>query len=115
MLNSKHDFMNLTLYFQTYRKYRKNIRSSLSTSSSRTRAERVMIILVESGIIYFLFFVSKQQHECLATSRLFVQLEGVVSNLGNVSEEEDSTPGLEFSGTVWEYMTSHIVVCISIL
>ena len=41
------------------RRYRRTVgRYLLDTSNKRTRAERVAILLTESGILYFLFFVS---------------------------------------------------------
>ena len=41
-----------------HRYYRRTIGRHLRSSSTKTRGEKIMIILVESGILYFLFFVS---------------------------------------------------------
>ena len=41
------------------RHYRRTIGRHLQSSSTKTRGEKIMIILVESGILYFLFFVSR--------------------------------------------------------
>lgn len=75
-------------------------------------AERIMIILIESGIIYLLFFVSIVSS--LACSLFLTmsseQIEAVVSDTGNVSRAESSTPQLVFAITIWTYMTSHILV-----
>ncbi|VDB96765.1 unnamed protein product [Peniophora sp. CBMAI 1063] len=73
--------------------YRKEVGSYLrSSSSSRTRIEKTMIILVESGFLYFLFFLS-----------------AVVSDSGDLTSRETSTPQLAFAYTVWAFMTSHIL------
>ncbi|KAI0717645.1 hypothetical protein C8Q72DRAFT_789561 [Fomitopsis betulina] len=60
--------------------------------SKKSVAERIMIIMIESGIIYLLFFI-----------------EGVVSDTRNISRLENSTPQLVFTITIWTYMTSHIL------
>ncbi|KAI0034242.1 hypothetical protein K488DRAFT_84216 [Vararia minispora EC-137] len=72
--------------------YRRTIGSQLSEESSRVRLERVMIILVESGTLYFLFF-----------------LEIFISSLGNLTQLEDATPSLALASTIHTYTTSHIV------
>ncbi|KAH9923648.1 purine nucleoside permease-domain-containing protein [Fomitopsis serialis] len=61
-------------------------------SSKKTRAERITIILVESGLLYFLFL-----------------LEAVVTDSGDVAQLEASTPQLAFASEIWTYMTSHIL------
>ena len=38
------------------------------------------------------------------------QLEAVVTDTGNISALEDSTPQLAFASQIWTYMTSHILV-----
>ncbi|KAH9841697.1 uncharacterized protein C8Q71DRAFT_344369 [Rhodofomes roseus] len=76
-----------------YREYRHTIGAQVNRMRSRkTRVERIMTILVESGILYFLFF-----------------LEAVVTDSGDIGELEGSTPQLAFASTVWTYMTSHIL------
>ena len=40
-----------------HRKYRRTIRKDLTGAAPRTRVEKIMVILVESGILYFLVFV----------------------------------------------------------
>ncbi|KAG6902333.1 hypothetical protein C0995_001370 [Termitomyces sp. Mi166 len=37
--------------------YRRMIRPNITKGSQRTRAEKVMLLLIESGFLYFLFFV----------------------------------------------------------
>ncbi|KIP02169.1 hypothetical protein PHLGIDRAFT_130883 [Phlebiopsis gigantea 11061_1 CR5-6] len=81
----------MLISYKTWR-YRRTIGRTLHKSSNKTRMERVMTILIESGILYFFFF-----------------LEAVVSDSGNVGELEESTPGLAFASTVWTFMTSHIM------
>ncbi|KAH9923647.1 uncharacterized protein B0H18DRAFT_458561 [Fomitopsis serialis] len=76
-----------------HREYRFTVGAQVHRmTSKKTRAERIMTILVESGFLYFLFF-----------------LEAVVTDSGNVGELETSTPQLAFASTVWTYMTSHIL------
>ncbi|KAI0033007.1 hypothetical protein K488DRAFT_70187 [Vararia minispora EC-137] len=70
--------------------YRRTIKASLSEPSSRV--ERVMIILVESGIIYFLFF-----------------LEVFIASLGDITQRQAATPSLAFASTVYIYTISHVV------
>jgi len=72
--------------------YRRSVRKYLDSTTSRTRVEKVMIILVESGILYLLFF-----------------LESVVGDTGDIHELEESTLPLQFASIVWTYMTSHIL------
>ncbi|KIP09011.1 hypothetical protein PHLGIDRAFT_350665 [Phlebiopsis gigantea 11061_1 CR5-6] len=82
----------LLIAFKTWR-YRRTVGRHLQeTSSKRTRVERVAALLIESGILYFLFF-----------------LEAVVEDSGNIGQLEESTVGLEFASTIWTYMTSHIL------
>ncbi|KZV62969.1 hypothetical protein PENSPDRAFT_228827 [Peniophora sp. CONT] len=73
--------------------YRKEVGAYLrSSSSSRTRIEKTMIILTESGFLYFLFFLS-----------------AVVADIGDLPSRETSTPQLAFASNIWTYMTSHIL------
>ncbi|TBU51484.1 hypothetical protein BD310DRAFT_963050 [Dichomitus squalens] len=72
--------------------YRHEVGTFISVSKSKTRAEKVMAILIESGFLYFLFFLS-----------------AVIDEAGNVPTLETSTPQLAFASTVWTYMTSHIL------
>ena len=71
-----------------------------------------MIIFVESGVLYFLFFVSNilTYHTSLLDFTNIVQLSAVIGDSGDVGELETSTKGLAFASDVWTYMTSHILV-----
>ncbi|KAI0033006.1 hypothetical protein K488DRAFT_16078, partial [Vararia minispora EC-137] len=79
----------IMISFKTW-EYRRTIKTSLTDASSRV--ERVMIILVESGILYFLFF-----------------LEVFISSLGDITQRQAATPSLAFASTVYIYASSHIV------
>ncbi|KIP02164.1 hypothetical protein PHLGIDRAFT_20512 [Phlebiopsis gigantea 11061_1 CR5-6] len=81
----------LMISYKTWQ-YRRTIGRLLRGSNTMTKCERVMAILIESGIVFFLFF-----------------LEPVVTDIGHVRELEHSTPGLDFASQVWTYMTSHIL------
>lgn len=71
-----------------------------------------MIILIESGVIYLLFFVCAcRPFSCSQVLMLSLeQIESVVSDTGSISRLERSTPQLVFAITIWTYMTSHILV-----
>ncbi|KAI0310838.1 hypothetical protein OF83DRAFT_1069892 [Amylostereum chailletii] len=81
----------LLIGYKTW-EHRQRIRKDLTSAAPRTRVEKIMVILVESGVLYFLFF-----------------LESVISSSGNLTDKEGATPTLAFASTVYEYMTSHIV------
>jgi len=81
----------LMICYKTWQ-YRRMVRRYLDSATSRTRVEKVMILLVESGILYVLFL-----------------LKIVIGDSGNINELEDKTFSLEFSNTIWVYMTSHIL------
>ncbi|EPS93963.1 hypothetical protein FOMPIDRAFT_1135145 [Fomitopsis schrenkii] len=61
-------------------------------NNRKTRVERILALLIESGVIYFLFF-----------------LEAVITDTGNIGNLESSTPQLAFASQIWTYMTSHIL------
>ncbi|KZV70601.1 hypothetical protein PENSPDRAFT_752404 [Peniophora sp. CONT] len=71
--------------------YRRTIGSNLRLNK-KTRAEKVMVILIESGVLYALFF-----------------LQVVISSTRTVNDLELSTPRLQFATNVWTYMTNHIM------
>ncbi|KAI0028789.1 hypothetical protein K488DRAFT_57743 [Vararia minispora EC-137] len=72
--------------------YRRQIGSVLSGSSSRSRVERVMMILVESGVMYFLFYTAV-----------------FIPSIGNLATKESKSPSLTFSSTIFNYASSRIV------
>ncbi|VDB99127.1 unnamed protein product [Peniophora sp. CBMAI 1063] len=72
--------------------YRRTIGTTIRSNNRKTRVEKIMTILIESGVIYFFFFLS-----------------AVVDDAGNVPNLEESTLQLQFASTVWTYMTSHIL------
>ncbi|KZV63927.1 hypothetical protein PENSPDRAFT_757585 [Peniophora sp. CONT] len=72
--------------------YRRTISSSFRSTNKKTRAEKIMAIMIESGVLFFLFILS-----------------AVVDDAGNVPNLETSTPQLVFASTIWTYMTSHIL------
>lgn len=41
------------------RLYRRTVGRHLHSDSKRTRVEKIMVLLVESGVLYFFFFVSR--------------------------------------------------------
>ncbi|KZV70602.1 hypothetical protein PENSPDRAFT_752405 [Peniophora sp. CONT] len=71
--------------------YRRTIKSNLRLNK-KTLVEKVMIILIESGVLYALFF-----------------LQYLISSTVTVSALELSTPQLQFAANIWTYMTNHIM------
>ena len=41
-----------------HRIYRRTIGTTIRSNNRKTRVEKIMAILIESGVLYFLFFVS---------------------------------------------------------
>ncbi|VDC03905.1 unnamed protein product [Peniophora sp. CBMAI 1063] len=72
--------------------YRRAIRSDFRLNRKRTHAEKILAVLVESGVLYLMFFV-----------------QVLVNSSPAVSHQESTTPGLEFAANVWSYMTNHII------
>ncbi|VDC03906.1 unnamed protein product [Peniophora sp. CBMAI 1063] len=72
--------------------YRRTIGANLRLNKNKTRAEKIMVILIESGVLYFLFF-----------------LQVLISSSTTVNDAELSTPSLQFATNVWTYMTNHIL------
>ncbi|VDC03908.1 unnamed protein product [Peniophora sp. CBMAI 1063] len=72
--------------------YRRTIGTTIRETNRKTRAEKVMGLLVESGLLYLVF--------CLVS---------VIDDSGPVASLEESTPRLAFANSIWTYMTSHIV------
>ncbi|KZV70613.1 hypothetical protein PENSPDRAFT_685327 [Peniophora sp. CONT] len=72
--------------------YRRTIGTSIRLNNRKTRVEKIMVIMIESGVLYFLFFLS-----------------AVIDDAGDIPDLEESTPNLQFASTVWTYMTSHIL------
>ncbi|VDC05842.1 unnamed protein product [Peniophora sp. CBMAI 1063] len=72
--------------------YRRLVRHDSQAATQKTRAEKILIILIESGLVYLIFF-------------FFVLLDDV----GDVPSLETSTPALVFSTEIWTYTTSEII------
>ncbi|VDC03911.1 unnamed protein product [Peniophora sp. CBMAI 1063] len=72
--------------------YRRTIGAAIRSGNAKTRIERVLEILTESGLLYLAF--------CLAT---------VINHTSVVAPLEDATPRLAFGSAIWAYMTSHII------
>ncbi|KAG6850554.1 hypothetical protein H0H93_011753 [Arthromyces matolae] len=68
--------------------YRRTIRPELSKVSRRTRAEKVMYLLVESGFLYFLFFLAQ-----------------VIGNIPSVSAGISASKNLDFADLIWTFST----------
>ncbi|KAI0035909.1 hypothetical protein K488DRAFT_17208, partial [Vararia minispora EC-137] len=81
----------LLIFYKTWL-YRRSIRSHQHRSVVMTRIERIMVILVESGLLYALFF-----------------LAGYVNSSPAVLKLKNSTVGSRFASIVWQYMTSKFV------
>jgi len=81
----------LMICYKTWQ-YRRRVSTYLHSTTRKTRAEKVMTILVESGVLYFIFFLS-----------------AVIDDSGNIGQLENSTPLFQWSTTIWTYMTSHIL------
>ncbi|KAG6908778.1 hypothetical protein DXG01_003307 [Tephrocybe rancida] len=73
--------------------YRRVIRPDLSKVSRQTRVEKVMLLLVESGFIYFLFFLAQ-----------------VINNIPAVSAGMSAREDLSFADLVFTFSTSIVVV-----
>lgn len=71
-----------------------------------------MTILIESGVLYFLFYVSRYTIFHTGMPLTQEQLWAVIDDAGNVHELEQSTHELAFALDVWTYMLSHILVCV---
>ncbi|KIP02019.1 hypothetical protein PHLGIDRAFT_314410 [Phlebiopsis gigantea 11061_1 CR5-6] len=83
----------LLIGFKTWQ-YRRTISSLLWRAKTRkSQIEKVMTLLVESGILYFLFFLS-----------------AVVADTPRVAKLEESSSALSLASRVWTYLTSHIIV-----
>ncbi|KAG6825242.1 hypothetical protein H0H92_004305, partial [Tricholoma furcatifolium] len=75
--------------------YRRMVKPDLMKVSRRTRVEKVMLLLVESGFIYFLFFLAQ-----------------VINNVPSVSAATSASANLSFAGLVFTFSTSVIVASI---
>ncbi|KIP02022.1 hypothetical protein PHLGIDRAFT_314519 [Phlebiopsis gigantea 11061_1 CR5-6] len=83
----------LMVWYKTWQ-YRRTVGKLLwlPKQAQTSRVEKTMRVVIESGVLYFLFF-----------------LHAVIEDSTSVGRLEASTPGLMFSSTIWIYMTSHIV------
>ncbi|RDX48515.1 hypothetical protein OH76DRAFT_1483874 [Lentinus brumalis] len=72
--------------------YRRTYLEAFGTSSKRTRTQQIMVSLVESGIIYMLFFLVQ-----------------VIVSLASVNDKIESRPSFAFAFTVYSFSTSCIV------
>jgi hypothetical protein len=72
-----------------------------------------MIIFIESGVIYMLYFVRARPYylELRQLTLCSVQLEIMISSFSNIALKENATPTLQFADTVNEYMSIPILVC----
>ncbi|KAK7676170.1 hypothetical protein QCA50_020881 [Cerrena zonata] len=72
--------------------YRREIGQYLSVSEKKTRTEKVMLIIVESGVFYFL-----------------ILLEFIIRDIPKVSNAEYTKYTLAFTDLIWTYMTTHLL------
>ncbi|KAI0656060.1 hypothetical protein C8Q70DRAFT_922311 [Cubamyces menziesii] len=72
--------------------YRQTHLEAFGKMSRQTRTQKIMLMLVESGVIYMLFFVVQ-----------------VVMSLSSVNESIEERPALAFALTIYQYITSLIV------
>ncbi|EPT05928.1 hypothetical protein FOMPIDRAFT_1026808 [Fomitopsis schrenkii] len=79
------------LAYKTW-KYRRMHINAFGKSSTRTRTQKIMVMLIESGILYMLFFVVQ-----------------VIMSLDSVNTSLSRNEGLAFAATVYQYITSLIV------
>ncbi|KIP03865.1 hypothetical protein PHLGIDRAFT_222482 [Phlebiopsis gigantea 11061_1 CR5-6] len=64
-----------------------------SVTSGRTRLQRIMMIFIQSGVLYLLFFI-----------------EAIITDSSSaIIQAEVATTAKAFACTIWTYMTSHIV------
>lgn len=83
----------LLIWYKTWQ-YKRDVGKllRLPKSAQKSRVEKTMLVVIESGVLYFLFF-----------------LEGVIAATPSVGRAQNATTGLSFASTVWTYMTSHIL------
>ncbi|GLB43408.1 hypothetical protein LshimejAT787_1303090 [Lyophyllum shimeji] len=81
-----------TLIGITTWEYRRNIKPRLGRSGRATRVEKILILLIESGFLYFLFFLAQ-----------------VIGNTPRVSAAVQERADLTFSYLVFSYCSSVIV------
>ncbi|KAF8074732.1 hypothetical protein FPV67DRAFT_1474757 [Lyophyllum atratum] len=86
-----------TLIGITTWEYRRTIKPRLNRAGRMTQVEKIMILLVESGFLYFLFFLAQ-----------------VIGNTPRVSAAVLVREDLTFSYLVYSFSTSIIVVCTSV-
>ena len=86
------------------------MQSQLRVANKATAFQQIVYILIESGVFYCLLFVSKETIHKMMITDLYLQVEAVISDLGQIRALENSTPELKFVNTVWNHMTSHILV-----
>ncbi|KAI0773066.1 hypothetical protein BD413DRAFT_656267 [Trametes elegans] len=72
--------------------YRRTHIEAFGTLSRLTRAQKIMVMLVESGILYMLFFLVQ-----------------VVGSLASVNDSINKHPTIAFGFTIYDFMTSCIV------
>ncbi|KAI0643437.1 hypothetical protein C8Q79DRAFT_1012717 [Trametes meyenii] len=72
--------------------YRRIHFEAFGTLSRQTRAQKILAMLVESGVLYMLFFLVQ-----------------VVGSLGSINDSIDRHPSIAFGFTVYDYMSSLIV------
>ncbi|KIP02129.1 hypothetical protein PHLGIDRAFT_309382 [Phlebiopsis gigantea 11061_1 CR5-6] len=85
-------FATLMISYKTW-VYRRDIGRHVHESlNNAVRIERIATILIESGVLYFLF-----------------HLQAVISDSGAIPALEHSTVGLTFAGTIWTYNMSHVM------
>ncbi|KAK7678290.1 hypothetical protein QCA50_018638 [Cerrena zonata] len=72
--------------------YRREIGEHLSRSNKKTRTEKIMLIIVESGVLYFLLL-----------------LEFVIGDIPKVLNAKYAKYNLTFANLVWTYIANHLL------
>jgi hypothetical protein len=79
--------------------------------AKRTQIERILVLLLESGILYFLFFVGPLPVLSPAPHlKRYAQVTQIVLASPPVHARVESVPGLVFALKIYTYSTSVIVV-----
>ncbi|KAH9932931.1 uncharacterized protein B0H18DRAFT_984702 [Fomitopsis serialis] len=91
-------------------KYRRTHIDAFGGSSPQTRTQRVMVMLIESGVLYMLFFVSTTflpPHS--GPSLIPSQLVQVIMSLSSVNASLSQSTSLAFAFSIYQYISSSIV------
>ena len=79
-----------------------------------TRSEKTMLILIESGLIYFSFFVRTLSPSLKSTPLILKQLAFTILSDNRILQKISSDQTKMFAFIINQYMCSHILVSFSL-